>query len=274
MKKLISKILILIIVFSIIFLGKYLFEREISEIKVEDIRVTRLEADTLNKKNYNSEFQYEEKKDKIKVKTEIVFDIEANSDKVFIDSIENYAGWIQIDNTQIDYPIVKGEDNDFYLNHNYDLSKNIAGAIFMDRRNLGNSYDQHTIIYGHYMKNGSMFTDLNSFLDPEFYENNKYIVYRDLFKNYTYEVISAYYVSADDYDLAYDITSATVDEFINNSIFDTEYVYKDSDRILTLSTCNYILNNGRMIVHAVLKKWFRYLKTPPFKFSIVIDNNK
>jgi len=183
---------------------------------------------------------------------EMSLTLKGNKEKELFDTIKNYVGWIRIDQTQIDYPLVRGKDNDFYLNHGYDMKANTAGAIFMDRRNLGNTFDQHTIIYGHHMSNGSMFTDLNKYLDESFFYENTSIYFRDLFNDSVYEVFSAYYVSADDYQLPYSLTQTNVENFISRSLYKTDYSYKAQDRILTLSTCNYLLNNGRMIVHAVL----------------------
>jgi len=158
----------------------------------------------------------------------------ANNDvsEQLIDKIDNYVGWITIGNTPIDYPIVRGNDNDFYLNHDFNGNPYIGGAIFMDRRNIGNNLDAHTIIYGHYMKDGSMFTALNKYLDPQFLAKNSTITINYLYETVEYRVVEAYYVSADTYELPLEISDP-------------------NERRLTLSTCNYILDNGRMIVHAV-----------------------
>jgi sortase B len=177
--------------------------------------------------------------------------IKENKELGLINEIENYVGWITLNNTQINYPIVKTDNNDFYLDHGYDLEPNIAGTIFMDRRNLGNAFDDHTIVYGHHMKNGSMFTDLNLYLEENFFYKHQIITFRDLYQTYEYQIFSAYYVSADNFILEYDINNTTAEDMISRSLYPTNYQYFPGDRILTLSTCNYILNNGRMIIHAV-----------------------
>lgn len=246
MKKLLLPILILILGSLIWYSMSYLKDLNQSQSVVNDLKSIRDDVDEAV-----SETIHEAIEEETEIKTSPIT-IEENKEKEFIDKIENYVGWITIDNTKIDYPIVKGEDNEFYLNHNYDLSENVAGSIFMDRRNLGNQFDEHTIIYGHHMKNGTMFTGLNLYLEEEFYEDNQLIYYRDLFNNYTYEVISAYYVSANDYTLSFELNETVIDDFLERSFHNSDYVYSKTDRFLTLSTCNYTLDNGRMIVHAVL----------------------
>lgn len=178
--------------------------------------------------------------------------ISDNKNIPLLNEIEDYTGWIKIDNSEIDYPVVKGKDNEFYLDHNYKKEKSDAGAIFMDRRNLGNQYDQHTIIYGHNMKEGIMFTDLNKYLDQDFFKTNNIVSFDDLYNDYNYQVISAYYISANDYTIEFDLNEETINSFLERSLHTSDYEYNSEDRFLTLATCNYILNNGRMIVHGVL----------------------
>ena len=85
--------------------------------------------------------------------------------------------WIKVNGTDIDFPVVKGTDNSYYLTHNFDKEKNKAGWIFADYRNKFDGTDKNIIIYGHNMKNGSMFASLKDVIKEEWYnnENNKYI---------------------------------------------------------------------------------------------------
>lgn len=245
MKKILLPLLIIILGSATWYSVSYIWDLNQSQQMVNDLKIIRNDVDE----------KILEEPDEVTAEDEVIMPtiiIEDNKEKEFIDTIENYVGWIEIENTQINYPIVKAEDNEFYLDHSYDLSKNVAGSIFMDRRNLGNQYDEHTIVYGHHMKNGSMFSDLNLYLEEDFYKTNKRISYRDLFNNHTYEVISAYYVSANDYTLSFELNEAVIDDFLERSLYASDYAYNETDRFLTLSTCNYTLDNGRMIVHAVL----------------------
>lgn len=81
---------------------------------------------------------------------------------------KDMAGWLTIADTEIDYPILQSTDNDYYLHHNYKNEKARAGSIFKDYRNTNEFLDKNTIIYGHNMKDGSMFADLRKYLDKDF----------------------------------------------------------------------------------------------------------
>ena len=90
-------------------------------------------------------------------------------------SYPSIIAWIKVDGTEIDYPIVKGSDNEYYLNHNYKNDYNVFGAIFMDYRNEENFSDQNTIIYGHNNDRGGNFKALHKFEEDGFFEKNKFI---------------------------------------------------------------------------------------------------
>lgn len=153
-------------------------------------------------------------------------------------------GWIQIEGTSISYPIMKGKDNDYYLKHTFEGNYNAAGSIFIDYTNNSNFEDCNTIIYGHNMKNGSMFGHLKKFAeDQETYNKSKYFWILTPDKNYRYEIISAYTtgVNSDTYTLF----KGPGDEF--QSYLETIKGYSEiqtdpgeltiKDKIVTLSTC-------------------------------------
>lgn len=269
MKKLISIVLLMIFIFSVFLSVNYLLEMNQSRNVMNDLKsieasrsiqkdLTTYVEDRKKENQNNRQDQIDDQNTLIKEESSNTinemqtYTFVDNPEKAIFDEIENYVGWIKIDETYIDYPVVKYQDNEFYLNHGYDLKENIAGAIFMDRRNLGNQFDQHTIIYGHRMKNNTMFTDLNLYLDERFFNENQLITFRDLYNTYTYKVFSAYNISADDYVLAYDIDQNVIDEFKKVSNYFNDHMYEEGNRYLTLSTCNYEYDNGRMLVHAVL----------------------
>ena len=85
-------------------------------------------------------------------------------------------GWIRIDGTDIDYPVVQAADNTFYLHHNFNQESAICGAIFMDYRNDIDMTREHLILYGHQMKDGSMFKQLNGYKDKDFYKEHPEII--------------------------------------------------------------------------------------------------
>lgn len=171
---------------------------------------------------------------------------EKNSDTV---------AWIKINNTNIEYPIVKASNNSYYLNHSFDKSYNIAGWIFADYRNKFDDTDKNIVIYGHNIKDGSMFGSLSEILKEEWYNNedNRKIIFITQEGNYEYKIFSIYQIENEEYYIKTQFNDNEFKEFINiikgrsNKNF-TEEV-DENDQILTLSTC---ANNNkfRIVVHA------------------------
>lgn len=171
---------------------------------------------------------------------------------------EDYKMWIEIPNTNIDYPVVQGKDNDFYLNHGFNKKKSSSGAIFMDYKNNINK-DKNIIIYGHNMKNKSMFQNLMKFKDEEFWKENKKIILTIDGKRYEYEIFSAYISNAKNINLRTNFKND--DEYLKyiegikkKSIFYRDMDIKSNDRIITLSTCSYEKDDTRIIICGKLMK--------------------
>jgi len=162
------------------------------------------------------------------------------------------VGWITVNKTKIDYPIVKYTDNDYYLHRDINGKKATAGSIFMDYHCNNDFTSKNTIIYGHHMKNGSMFGTLKSFNDNAFFDANRY---GTMFLPYDTLELEFF---------AYMIINPSVEkEIYNIEISETylEYVEKnaknfrsielaENDRVVTLSTCAYEFNNARMVLLA------------------------
>jgi sortase B len=174
--------------------------------------------------------------------------------KELLDINKDVVGWIKIPGTKIDYPVVQGDNNQFYLNH--DINKEISshGSIFMDYRS---SHDEelNTVIYGHNMKDGSMFAGLSQYKKADFYEKNPYIEYDSLGQSMKWQIFSVYiYQLNDDYFKVYFNDSKEyyqyLDEIIFKSIYDTGVVVTQEDKILTLMTCSYETNDSRIVIHA------------------------
>lgn len=167
----------------------------------------------------------------------------------------DYVGWLTINDTAIDYPIVRGIDNTFYLNHNFYKEEDLLGAIFMDSRNAGMGLDKHTIIYGHYSKHGQMFKDLDRYLSEDFLTEHSEFVFSDAFSNRRYKIFSVHYSYADPYLIDVVFESDEFEEFIGalegKSLFETDTTVSTNDKILTLLTCNFYIEDGRLFVHAV-----------------------
>ncbi|MGX2961148.1 class B sortase [Peribacillus sp. JNUCC 23] len=171
------------------------------------------------------------------------------------------VGWLEIDHTQINYPIVQADDNTYYLHRNTEREEMAMGSIFMDYRNDISTNMKHTILYGHRMKNGSMFGELDQYLDNEFFQKNRHFQYDTLYEGFEAEIFSVYMTTTDfDYiqtDFADQKEYASFLQMIQDkSLFPTDTVVGADDSILTLSTCDYTLDKeeGRLVIHAKLKK--------------------
>lgn len=168
---------------------------------------------------------------------------------------KDVVGWINISNTKIDYPVVKTVDNDFYLNHNIYKKPSKAGTIFMDFRNKGIGNDKHTILYGHYMKNGSMLADLHKYKKEDFLLHNPIIKFNTLYEDIEWKIFSIYITSVDFYYIKTDFSSINeykdfLESIKQKSIFDIHVEVSEEDQILTLSTCSYEFENARLVIHA------------------------
>lgn len=158
---------------------------------------------------------------------------------------EDVVGWIYVEAIpDISYPIVQGEDNDTYLHHTYEKTYNFAGSIFIDYENSGDFSDCNTLVYGHNMKNGSMFAKLKRFSqDQETYNMSRYFWILTPDKNYRYEIISAYTtgVNSDTYTLfmgpgeEFEEYLKKIKSYSEIKTSDEEMTMKD--KIVTLSTC-------------------------------------
>ena len=158
---------------------------------------------------------------------------------------EDVVGWIYVDALpDISYPIVKGKDNQTYLHQTYEKNYNFAGTIFVDYENSGDFSDCNTLVYGHNMKNGSMFGHLKKFReDDKLYKHDKYFWILTPERNYRYEIITAYTtgVNSDTYTLfkgpgeEFEKYLETIKGYSEIQTDDTDLTIKD--RIVTLSTC-------------------------------------
>ncbi|MGW6194034.1 class B sortase [Bacillus cereus] len=174
---------------------------------------------------------------------------------------QEIVGWITMDDTQINYPIVQAKDNDYYLYRNYKGEDMRAGSIFMDYRNDVKSQTRNTILYGHRMKDGSMFASLKKMLDEDFFMSHRELYYDTLFEGYDLEVFSVYTTTTDFYYIETDFSSDTeytsfLEKIQEKSLYKTDTKVTASDQIVTLSTCDYALDPeaGRLVVHAKLVK--------------------
>lgn len=170
------------------------------------------------------------------------------------------VGWLYVENTNIDYPVVQTTDNDYYLTHSFDRSYNSAGWIFADYRCNFQGKGYNTVIYGHNRKDASMFGSLQRSLTEEWYseEGNLYINFSTLNGDHVYRIFSTFVCNDEDVAGYTKTIFSSQDDFNDyvkmlerHSSHDFETDIENPEQILTLYTC-YGLNNQRLLVCAVL----------------------
>ena len=169
--------------------------------------------------------------------------------------------WIYIPGTNVNYPILQREgDNAYYLNHTFEGKQRAEGAIYTEDYNGKDFMDHNTVIYGHNMKNGSMFQTLHRYKNRQFFEQNQDLYIYQEGRILRYRIFAAYVYDARHLMMSFDFEDETeYQSYLNSiltkkdmsSIIDNSISITTSDRIVTLSTCN---NNKaqRYLVQAVL----------------------
>lgn len=174
----------------------------------------------------------------------------------------DFAGWIYLHDTVMNYPVAQAEDNDYYLDHTFYGQKNINGCIFIDYRiDLDRDDNKNLIFYGHHMNSGAMFAILRRYVWYDFYYSHKYIVYVTEEGPYLITVFSAYNVSvASD---AWQTEFSSDEEYAqwlkkikSASEVPTSLTPTVNDKIATLTTCSFSQKNARIVVHGVIEPLF------------------
>lgn len=172
----------------------------------------------------------------------------------------DYVGWLGIPGTSIDYPVVKTNNNDYYLKNDFYRNANQNGCLFIDC-NVSNPFrDSVTVIHGHHMRDGSMFGNLSLYKNEQYYRNHRTIMFLERDRLLTYEVFSVFYepVNPENYQFKFGSKGEYVEhlnKFQDKSIYRTEVTpFQPSDRILILSTCSYESEDNRLLIVARLIK--------------------
>ena len=167
------------------------------------------------------------------------------------------VGWIRIPGTKIDYPLLQGEDNEYYLKHTWKGHRNVVGSVFLECKNSPSFTDWNTIVYAHNMNNGTMFAPLHRFKRQEFWQAHPYVYIVTDAGVLRYEIFSSYSAQVDS--PAYGLSFRQMEtraEFLamalEKSQIDAGIVPELTDRILTLSTCSGSGYETRRVVHARL----------------------
>jgi len=174
----------------------------------------------------------------------------------------DFIGWITIPGTQLDYPVMQKDDNDYYLKHGFDKGDSEIGIPFMDMRNDWEMPDDNLIIYGHNLKNGNMFGSLKNYLDKEYYKQHPVIHFDTLYEKAKYEIVYVGLSRAanknEDVFRYYEFINAeneddfkvTMKEFKKLESYSIGKKVQWGDKLITLSTCSKHVENGRLIVVA------------------------
>lgn len=229
---LLTIIFIITLIISSVYIGKWLIDREENK-KITD-KVSKV---IIENKKSEEEQEYNVDFEKLKkINNEIV-------------------GYLKVNNTKIEYAVVQGNDNDYYLKRNLDKKDNIGGSIFMDYKNKVDGTDKNIVIYGHNVKDGSMFGTLKNILEEEWYNNKEnYIIdFITEKEKQKYQVFSVYKIESEEYYIDTEFESNEFEKFIKTlkgrSIKNFDIQVEKDDSILTLSTCD---NNNkyRIVLHA------------------------
>lgn len=275
-KKILNRIIYLILILLIILSSAYIvksFASKIEATKEKDLlnsvtveEVIENEEENIN----NSEINNQNVGEKSKEET----NKEENNQEKQQDSLKriaqikklkeeykNIIGWIEIKDTNISYPVVQGEDNEFYLTHDYKGDKAERGAIFLDSNYDWEISGNNFMIYGHYMLNDEMFTDLTKYVKEDFYKKHPTIRFTTENENAEYDIIAVFrskvYNKSDKdvfkyYQFINSGSEKEYNNFIKNikeaSLYEIEETAKYGDQLITLTTCSYHTEDGRFVV--------------------------
>ena len=171
-------------------------------------------------------------------------------------------GWLKIEGCDIDYPVMQTSNNEYYLDHNYNQEYDKNGSLFLDKDCDAAFPNDNMIIYGHHMKSGKMFGNLNYYSKESFWEDNKEFTFDTIYETGTYAVMyvfrSKIYSEEEIVFKYYQVIDATsenefnsnMEEMANMSLYDTGVTASYGDRLITLSTCDSSEEDGRFVVVA------------------------
>lgn len=253
-KRLLYKILIILLILSDIYIVKYY--NDICNAQDQSYLIDKLSVEQkvldANISNASEPMQTEA------AKTERMLQIEELQKQN-----KDIIGWVEIENTDMSFPVLQGTDNSFYMNHDYQKKYSFNGSIFLDKNYNWNPPSSNLLIYGHNMKNNTMFQGLLKYKSMSFYQEHPNIRFSTTKEDYNYEIIAVletrvFYKSEKDVFRYYNFINAESEseynEFVNNakkeSLYDTGKTASFGEQLLTLSTCAYHTKNGRFAVIA------------------------
>lgn len=174
---------------------------------------------------------------------------------------DDMVGWIEIEGTKLNYPVLQVPDEkDYYLHRDFNKETSKHGAIYVQENCDVWTPSDNVVIYGHNMKDGSMFATLLKYKDQSYWDEHRFIYFNTLLERHTYEIVSVFKTTATvnkgfDYHLFVDAENeeefnAYIDAVKKLEYYDTGVTAEYGDKLITLSTCEYTLTNGRLVVVA------------------------
>lgn len=162
-------------------------------------------------------------------------------------------GWLYSADTVINYPVVQGDDNQYYLHKDLNGDYLVSGTLFADCICLEAYVDDNFLIYGHHMKNGSMFASLEKYKDQSYYDKHPVMYYLTPEVDYKIELFSGFVTNPDSF--VYQINFGSDEDFSEfikeskkNSTFESKIAVTSDDHLITLSTCSYDFDDARYVV--------------------------
>lgn len=172
---------------------------------------------------------------------------------------EDIVAWLYCEGTVLNYPVVQGKDNAYYLNHLFDGSENASGCLFLDSRNSRDFSDDNMIVYGHNMKNGTMFASLNQYQEQSYYEQHPSVFLLTPDGNFEVHLFAGFLedIHGDAWQTAFEDENEKaewLDKVQKKSTFISDTIPSKEDSIITFSTCSNRDDQVRYVLVGVLKE--------------------
>lgn len=165
---------------------------------------------------------------------------------------DDIIAWLYCEGTPINYPVVQAEDNSYYLRRGTDGKYSLSGTLFVDYRNKDDFADNNTIIYGHNMKNDTMFGILTEYQNQDYFSEHPKMYLLTPDKEYRVQLVAGVTVSSTSsiykLPLADEDKEAFISEMLEKSTFKSGYTFSSNDRFVILSTCSYVYNDARYVL--------------------------
>ena len=258
----------LVFIFCAIYIANYYLERYNYQKNVNNLAELASKGNEQNKETYESQTPIEDKKQE---ETEEPADSDSNMDKKpeilpeykeLYDINSDFIGWLKIPDTIINYPVVQGGEGDFYLEHDFYKKPDRRGTLLLDEESDILKPTTNLMIHGHNMKDGTMFSVLRNYKKKSFYDKHKIIEFNTIYEKGKYEIVSVFqskvYLKSENVFKYYKFFDASSEEEFNYfyenikklALYDTGVEAKYGDTFITLSTCDYHTEDGRLAVVA------------------------